>query len=66
MLNYDKNKVYMLYVTLPEREPVTSVVPGRNLEDAICEYKEYYHDFKKIVIYEADTKEAIEIIKSNS
>ena len=66
MLNYDENKVYMLHILLPERDPVTNViVPGKHLKNTICEYEGLYPDFKKIVVYEADTKEAIGIIKSN-
>ena len=66
MIDYDKSKVYSLCIMHPEKGSLTNaIVPGEHLEKTIEDYKGYYPDFKKIVVYEADTMEAIAIIKNN-
>lgn len=61
---FDKSKVYMLYITFSGKEPVSDIiVPGSRIEEVISEHKALYPDFKKIYVFDADTKEAVEIIK---
>lgn len=60
----DRSKVYMLQVMLHEKEPVKDIiVPGDRLEETLNEYKEIYPDFKKIYVFDADTKDGVAIIK---
>ena len=64
MLNLDTHKIYMLQVMLPDSPPLESIIiPGNKLNEAVREYKELYPNYKKIVIYDADTKEAVSIIR---
>lgn len=54
----------MLQIMLPGKEPVKDiVVPGDKLEGTIEECKEFYPDFRKIFVFDADTKDGVAIIK---
>lgn len=65
MMTFDKNKVYMLQVFIPGTAPVSDIiVPGAEMEKTIVETKNHYLFWKRIAIYEADTKEAVGIIKA--
>ena len=62
--NFDKKKVYTLQSLVPGMVPITDlVVPGDHLEETINDCKSNYPYFKKIVVYDAETKEAVAIIK---
>ena len=65
MQNFDTKKVYTLQILIPGRmNPITDlVVPGDHLEEMINDCKSNYPSFKKIVVYDAETKEAVGIIK---
>lgn len=64
MASYDKSKVYMLQIILPGESPEKDIiVPGDKLEATIEEYKKTYPNYKKIYVFDADTKDGIAIIK---
>ncbi|MDO5445912.1 MAG: hypothetical protein Q4F31_09880 [Eubacteriales bacterium] len=64
MLSFDTTKNYTLQIILPDQLPVTdSFVPGNMLDNVIEDYKRVHPDFKKIVVYDAYSKECVGIIK---
>ena len=66
MLDLEPNKVFMIQIHAPGLEtPVSELATGKNVGNAILDIKDRYPNFKRIVIYDADTKDAIRIIKNN-
>ena len=64
MTNLDPNKIYMLQVMLYDTPPTDAgFVPGNSLDETIEEHKTMYPEYKRIIIYDADTKEAVSIIR---
>lgn len=66
MIEYEKGKYYLIYVLFPEASSaVTAAVIRERVADTVCENKVLYPDFRKIVVYEAETRDAVAIIKNN-
>ncbi|MDO5445915.1 MAG: hypothetical protein Q4F31_09895 [Eubacteriales bacterium] len=64
MLSFDTTKNYTLQILLPGLVPITdNFVPGNLLRFVIEDYKRIYPDCKKIVVYDAYSKECVGIIK---
>ncbi|MDO5445981.1 MAG: hypothetical protein Q4F31_10225 [Eubacteriales bacterium] len=64
MSSFDTTKNYTLQIIRPGLLPVTDgFVPGNMLDSVIEDYKRVYPDFKKIVVYDAYSKECVGIVK---
>ena len=64
MAAFDKEKVYLLQVYDTGSHVLTeTVVPGDRVDRVIEEHKTIYPGFKKILIFDADTKDGICVIR---
>ena len=64
MAAFDKEKVYLLQVVGPGMEVITdAVVPGDRIDRVIEEHKTLYPGFKRILVFDADTKDGVCIIR---
>lgn len=64
MAAFEKEKVYLLQVLGPGMGVITdAVVPGDRIDQVIEEHKTLYPDFKRILIFEADTKDGVCVIR---
>ena len=64
MLNLDSRKVYMIQAIFKgSNPPFDTVATGEKVDSVINDIRNANPDFKKIVIYDADTKEAVGIIR---
>lgn len=65
MRGLEPNKVFMIQVFVPElAAPVNELAAGKYLESAVSDIKNRYPGFKRIIIYDADTKDAVRIIRN--
>ena len=61
---FDKEKVYLLQVYDTGTHILTeTVVPGDRVDRVIEEHKTIYPGFRRIAIYDADTKDGICVIR---
>lgn len=64
MAAFEKEKVYLLQVLNADLHVVTdAVVPGDRIGQVIEEHKTLYPDFKRILIFDADTKDGVCVIR---
>lgn len=64
MAAFEKEKVYLLQVYDTGSHVLTeAIVPGDRVDRVIEEHKTLCPDFKKIVIFDADTKDGICVIR---
>ena len=64
MPTFDKEKVYLLQVVGAGMHILTdTVVPGDRIDQVIEEHKTLYPDAKRILIFDADTKDGICVIR---
>lgn len=60
----EPNKTFMIQIHVPGLDrPIDEIALGRDVERAVLDAQNTYPDYKRIVIYDADTKDAIKIIK---
>lgn len=65
MFAFDQSRNYLLHILLPGQcRVLTATSPGEHLEDLIIDYQRMYPDYRKIVVYDDETHEAIGIIKN--
>ena len=63
---YDENRVYLLNIHVTTIDIVRDIiVPGAVLEDEIQRYTCLYPTYNKIVVYDAETKDAVRIIRNS-
>ena len=61
---FDKEKIYLLQVVDTDMHVLTdAVVPGDRIDQVIEEHKALYPGFKRILIFDADTKDGVCIIR---
>ena len=64
MLSLDNGKEYIIHVRFKgSNPPYDTVASGESAESVIADIRRSLPEFQKIVIYEADTKEAVKIIR---
>ena len=64
MPEFDRKKVYLLQVYGAGLNVLTdAIIPGDRIDGEIEELKSLYPDFKRIAVYEADTKEGVCMIR---
>ena len=64
MAAFDKEKVYLLQVFDKGLNVLTeTVAPGDRIDQVIEEHKILYPGFRRIAIYDADTKEGVGVIR---
>ena len=64
MPEFDRKKVYLLQVYGAGLNVLTeAIIPGDRIAGEIEEFKSLYPDFKRIAVYEADTKEGVCMIR---
>lgn len=64
MLSVDPAKEYLMQITLNgTAETIDEVVPGDRLDRAVEDARAKYPSFRRIVVYDADTKDAVAFIR---
>lgn len=64
MHHLDPYKVYLIQVHAPGINPQNQeVCIGSKVDVTIQDIRNKYPDFKRIIVYDADTKDAVSIIK---
>ena len=66
MLHLDPNRTFTIRVSLPGvLQDIDEIALGSRVERAVEDAKNRFPEYKRIVVFDSDTKDAVAIIKPN-